>query len=324
MHRRLLSRAFRRTRGVGWWWNGCRRSRRSPSRACRPLAEARPPSRSGVLSSGAPRRHGSSITWGLRDPVDSEGWGASRITTVTNLLRHSRQFVRGRQALVRAEARYTTVTAPPRQPADRRPPPGPARARILATNDRARSVLRHGDGLTDRDGMLGARAPADQGPTRATGGRLAAGLRRGRWSAASLRLVDFKNFADETPARRPVHRDRGRERERQEQHPRCLSVPARYRPRIQRWRRFSAAGGGPGGQVQWQSVRGALYEVGRVAGTEPGPRFALDARLQLGDASGRYCIAVSRGAGDAGGFRVAREESRATIGLFAGGGEILR
>ena len=54
---------------------------------------------------------GSSITWGLRDPVDADGWSSSRITMVTNLLPYIRQFVRVRQALVRAEARHTTVTA---------------------------------------------------------------------------------------------------------------------------------------------------------------------------------------------------------------------
>ena len=36
------------------------------------------------------------------------------------------------------------------------------RGRILEGNDRARSLLRHGDGLLDRNGMLRARAPADQ------------------------------------------------------------------------------------------------------------------------------------------------------------------
>ncbi len=104
---------------------------------------------------------GSSITWGLRDPVDSDGWASSRVTTVTALLPHIRQFVRVRHALVRAEARHTTVTALLDNPRigilhlDRR-------GRILVANDRARSILRHGDGLTDRGGMLGARAPADQ------------------------------------------------------------------------------------------------------------------------------------------------------------------
>ena len=104
---------------------------------------------------------GSSITWGLRDPVDPDGWSSSRIALVTNLLPHIRQFVRVRQALVRAEARHTTVTALLDNPRvgvvhlDRR-------GRVLAANDRARRILRNGDGLTDRGGMLGARAAADQ------------------------------------------------------------------------------------------------------------------------------------------------------------------
>ncbi len=54
---------------------------------------------------------GSHISCAFGDPVDSDGWGSSRITVVTALLPHIRQFVRVRQALVRAEARNTTVTA---------------------------------------------------------------------------------------------------------------------------------------------------------------------------------------------------------------------
>ena len=34
--------------------------------------------------------------------------------------------------------------------------------RILAANDRARDLLRQGDGVTDRDGLLRTRVPADQ------------------------------------------------------------------------------------------------------------------------------------------------------------------
>ena len=108
-----------------------------------------------------PGLDGSHIGWGLNDPVDSEGWGASRITRVQRLLPHIQQFVRVRQALVRAGARSTTVTALLDNPRigvlelDRR-------GRILEGNDRARSLLRHGDGLLDRNGMLRARAPADQ------------------------------------------------------------------------------------------------------------------------------------------------------------------
>ena len=108
-----------------------------------------------------PGLDGSHIGWSLNDPVDSEGWGASRIAMVQRLLPHIQQFVRVRQALVRAEARSATVTALLDNPRigvlelDRR-------GRILEGNDRARSILRHGDGLLDRNGMLRARAPADQ------------------------------------------------------------------------------------------------------------------------------------------------------------------
>ena len=104
---------------------------------------------------------GSHMTWGLGDPISSEGWGSSEITMVTRLLPQIRQFVRVRQALVRAEARDTTVTTLLDNSRigvlhlDRR-------GRILAANDRAGSILRGGDGLSDRDGVLRARTPAGQ------------------------------------------------------------------------------------------------------------------------------------------------------------------
>ena len=80
---------------------------------------------------------------------------------VKGLLPHIRQFVRVRQALVRAEARNTTVTALLDNPRvgvlhlDRR-------GRIIEANGRARSILGRGDGLADRGGTLRARVPADQ------------------------------------------------------------------------------------------------------------------------------------------------------------------
>ena len=104
---------------------------------------------------------GSFIIWGLRDPVDSTGWGASRVEMVTALLPHIRQFVSVRQALVRAEARHTTVTALLDNHRigvvhlDRR-------GRIMEANDRARDILRSGDGLSDRGGVLRARVSADR------------------------------------------------------------------------------------------------------------------------------------------------------------------
>ena len=62
---------------------------------------------------------------------------------------------------MRAEARRTTVTALLDNPRigvvhlDRR-------GRVMETNDRARGVLRRGDGLSDRDGVLRPRVSADQ------------------------------------------------------------------------------------------------------------------------------------------------------------------
>ena len=104
---------------------------------------------------------GTSIAWALRDPVDSDGWCSSRIAMVRRLLPPIRQFVRVRQALVRAEARNTTVTALLDHHGmgvihvDRH-------GLILEANDRAGGILRHGDGLSDRGGALHARGRADQ------------------------------------------------------------------------------------------------------------------------------------------------------------------
>ena len=104
---------------------------------------------------------GSPMTWSLADPVASAGWGSSQIAMVRRLTPHVRQFIRVRQALVRAQAGDTTVMALLETPRigvvhlDRR-------GRILAVNDRARSLLRHGEGVSDADGVLQARAPDDQ------------------------------------------------------------------------------------------------------------------------------------------------------------------
>ena len=104
---------------------------------------------------------GSHITWSLGDPVASDGWGSSQITIIEGLLPHIRQFIRVRQALVGTAARATTVTALLDNPRigvlhlDRR-------GTIMAVNDRARRILQRGDGLMDRDGILRARASADQ------------------------------------------------------------------------------------------------------------------------------------------------------------------
>ena len=101
------------------------------------------------------------MTWALGDPVASDGWASPQVAMVRALLPHIRQFICVRQALVHAVAQDTTVTALLDNPRigvlhlDRR-------GRIMAANDRARSILQHGDGLSDRKGVLRARTPDDQ------------------------------------------------------------------------------------------------------------------------------------------------------------------
>lgn len=103
----------------------------------------------------------SHMTWGLGDPVASGGWGEPQIGMITRLLPHIRQFVRVRQALVRAGAVDTTVTALLDNPhigvvhLDRR-------GRMMAANDRVLAILRQGDGLSDLDGVLRTLAPDEQ------------------------------------------------------------------------------------------------------------------------------------------------------------------
>ena len=104
---------------------------------------------------------GSHISWGIGDPISSGGWGSSQIAMLARLAPQIRQFVQVRQALVGAQARGATVTALLDNPRigvvqlDRR-------GRILAANARACSILRDGDGVSDRDGVLQAQAPADE------------------------------------------------------------------------------------------------------------------------------------------------------------------
>ena len=80
---------------------------------------------------------------------------------VRGLLPHIRQFVRVRRALIKAEARGASVTALLDNTRggvihlDRR-------GRIVEANDRARAILRQGDSLSDRGGVLSARVPADR------------------------------------------------------------------------------------------------------------------------------------------------------------------
>ncbi len=103
----------------------------------------------------------SHITWSISDPVTPGGWEDSQIRMIEGLLPHIRQFVRIQQALAQAGALGASVS-------DLLDTPRIGvihldwRGRIIEANDRARRLLRHGDGLTERGGELQARSPADR------------------------------------------------------------------------------------------------------------------------------------------------------------------
>lgn len=127
----------------------------------------------------------------------------------------------------------------------------------------------------------------------------------------SLRLVDFKNFANEMLRVGPFTVIVGANASGKSN----IRDSFRFLHGIGRGYTLAEILGGrwgPGGQAEWQPVRGAPNEVVRVADTEPGSRFALEVGFRLGDTNARYRIEVSRGAG---GFRVAREA------LLTGGSE---
>ena len=104
--------------------------------------------------------NGSRILWQVNDPVDGEGWSSAQIDTIRRLLPHVRHTLNVLQALSGAGALGATLeglldaTGLGLVQLD-------ARGRIVAANDRARNILRTGDGLLDGDGVLSARAPRD-------------------------------------------------------------------------------------------------------------------------------------------------------------------
>ena len=103
---------------------------------------------------------GTRIVWAFADPVDRAGWGSSQVSMIKRLVPHVRQFVRVRQALSAAGALGASVTELLDNSRfgviqlDRK-------KRIVEANDRARDVLRRGDGLFDKGGVLSAWLPAD-------------------------------------------------------------------------------------------------------------------------------------------------------------------
>ena len=114
--------------------------------------------------------HGSRIAWQVNDPVDGEGWSSARLDSIRRLLPHIRQTVHVQQTLARADALGATL-----EEMLERNGLGivqlDARGRIVAANDRARDVLKAGDGLGDDNGFLFACAPRDNDDLQALLGR---------------------------------------------------------------------------------------------------------------------------------------------------------
>ena len=103
---------------------------------------------------------GSGIFWSINDPVGSGDWSSARLDLIRRLLPHIRHYVSVRQALAGAGALGVSLT-------ELLDTTGAGiiqldpRGRILEVNDRARDLLRTGDGLFDERGFLFARTQED-------------------------------------------------------------------------------------------------------------------------------------------------------------------
>ena len=105
---------------------------------------------------------GARIMWQVKDPVDGEAWSSSQLNRIGRLMPHVRQAVSVRQTLAGVGALGATLT-------EMLDATGlgiiqlDARGRVSAANDRARDLLRTGDRLFDKNGLLFARSPQDDG-----------------------------------------------------------------------------------------------------------------------------------------------------------------
>ena len=100
------------------------------------------------------------IFWAFANPTTADGWHSDQIAMIERLLPHIRQFVCVRHALIGADALGASLS-------------GLLdnmmigvlcldwRGMIIQANDRARAILRQGDGLIDRGGFPHARLAAD-------------------------------------------------------------------------------------------------------------------------------------------------------------------
>ena len=103
---------------------------------------------------------GMRIVWTLADPVAGDGWSSAEAGRIERLVPHIRHFVGVRQALVNATALGSSAVELLDNvrlgviQLDRR-------GRILAANDRARALMRKGDGLLFGNGTLCAALPEE-------------------------------------------------------------------------------------------------------------------------------------------------------------------
>ena len=101
------------------------------------------------------------IVWNLGDPVGGDGWGTDQLRLIERLLPHVHRTVLIRQALAASDALGAGVAG--LLDSDRIGVVQLDRCgRVLAVNPPALEILRRGDALFDRDGVLDARLPADR------------------------------------------------------------------------------------------------------------------------------------------------------------------
>lgn len=104
---------------------------------------------------------GSHITWASNDPIGPGDWKSAQLEMIQRFMPHVRQFVRIRSALAGAKTLGASL--------------GQLlgnnqvgviyldwRGRVVEANDRARDILRQGEGLLDRGGHLSASLAADR------------------------------------------------------------------------------------------------------------------------------------------------------------------
>ena len=104
---------------------------------------------------------GCRIVMAFSDPIGRSGWESGQIETIQHLLPHIRQLVRVRQALHNADAYGASLTQLLGNSMIGVIHLG-HRGRLLEMNDRARTLLRRGDALSDQGGHLHARLAADE------------------------------------------------------------------------------------------------------------------------------------------------------------------